>query len=219
MEQERETMAGAIPTFIKRMMYNLHVFLPAKIESYDIGTKRAKVTPLLKYVNHKGQEIDLGSIEDVPVGFMGGKSLVIDIEYQAGDNVLVGFTDYGIGGYKASDGASVPSPDDNAAHMLTNAVVVCGLQPDGVDLSAAPKIEILADGNIIFTNNDAAIRLNAGGKIGIAGVSEELISLLSEFLQTLSTAKIITGIGPQPFFPQSITDFLALKTRLDTLKE
>jgi hypothetical protein len=113
----------------------------------------------------------------------------------------------------------VPPADDKAAHRLTNAVVIGGINPEGIDLAPAPKIAVDKDGNIVITNNNAEIRMSKDGKIGIAGVSEELIAILSEFLETLSTSTVITGIGAQPFTTDAITNFTALKTRLDTIKE
>jgi len=163
--KEMETMAQVIPEVVRRMLHDVHCCTPAKIESYDKNNKRAEITPLVKYITFKGQEIELKTISDVPVVFMGGLSCVLDIEYQPGDDVLVGFTDYGIGEWKASDGSTISSPDDLSDHQLTNAIVLGGLLPDGIDLSGAPKISIDKDGNIIITNNSGTITIDSSGKI------------------------------------------------------
>jgi hypothetical protein len=162
---ENETMAGVIPDVIRNMLRDVHCMLPAKIEKYDKVTRRAEVTPTSKYLTSKGIEVELQKITDVPVCFVGGSAFNIDIEYQAGDIVMLGYTDYGIGAWKSSDGQSAQLPDDLSAHQLTNAIVLCGVKTADNDLSGAPKISADKDGNIIIKNSKSTITMDKEGNV------------------------------------------------------
>lgn len=158
-------MAGVIPDVIRNMLRDVHCMLPAKIEKYDKATRRAEVTPTSKYITSKGAEVELQKITDVPVCFVGGSAFNIDIEYQAGDIVMLGYTDYGIGAWKSSDGQTAQLPDDLSAHQLTNAVVLCGVKTTDNDLSSAPTISADKDGNIIIKNSKSTITMDKDGNV------------------------------------------------------
>jgi len=164
---EKETLATVIPEYVESKLRDMRCIIPAKIESYNKATRRADVTPSVQYYTPQGIAVELKTITDVPVGYQGGKSCVIDIEYQAGDSVLLGFADYGIGNWKASAGTSQELPDDLSAHRLTGAIVICGIAPEGFDLSSAPTISVDKDKLMTITNQTGTIAIKDDGQIDI----------------------------------------------------
>ena len=55
-------------------------------------------------------------------------------------------------------------------------------------------------------------------KIKIENASNELIAVLSEFMDEVIKGKTITGIGPQPLDPATVITLNAVKDKLDTFK-
>jgi len=87
------------------------------------------------------------------------------------------------------------------------------------------RFKNLAPGDCVFYNkNGKFIHLKGGNaemlvsKIKIDNGSNELIAVLVEWMDEMIIAKNITGIGPQPLDPETITALTAVKTKLETFK-
>lgn len=164
-----ETLAETIPEVIATILSGVHTAIPGKIEKYDRSTFRADVTPLLKRLTRKNEEIDVPTISDIPVLVFGGSSGIIDIELSKGDNVLLIIMETGIGGWKSSSGDKQVPPDDLSQHEITNAVAIPCLVPDGLvnSFSNAPRITIDKDGTITATNDSGNFKLSSTGTVSL----------------------------------------------------
>lgn len=136
-----ETFSQTIPDVIRRLLSSVHTAMPGKIESYNPDTKRAEVTPTIKHVTKNNVELDYQTISDVPVLQYGGKSGVIDIEFQKGDPVLLLFCESEIGGWKGSDGKTRVAPESLSHHQITDAIAIPGIMPDRLNFTSRVKIE------------------------------------------------------------------------------
>lgn len=74
------------------------------------------------------------------------------------------------------------------------------------------------DGSIQTETGEMTVVLFPDGKISISGGSEELISVIDEWMSTMISAKVITGIGIQPFDPTTIAAMTAVQVKLQTFK-
>lgn len=63
-----------------------------------------------------------------------------------------------------------------------------------------------------------ALRLRKDGKISVTNDANELMVVLSDLIQHLIDARVLTSLGPQPFLTTTIANFTADKGNLDTFK-
>jgi len=98
-------------------------------------------------------------------------------------------------------------------------------QGEGV-VSGVPLEDTLAPGEVVieWTDPDGVVKGQVRCKNGTTGTiaiendsGEEIIDLLSQLLQLLSTTTVVTVLGSQPL--STAADIALLKTKLDTFKE
>jgi len=87
------------------------------------------------------------------------------------------------------------------------------------------EVPTLNEGDsIIYNKGGASLHLNDKNietkldKIKIENESNELISVLLEWLDQAIVNQNITGIGPQPLFPADVAKMQAIKAKLETFK-
>ena len=68
-------------------------------------------------------------------------------------------------------------------------------------------------------NEKLNIHLKDNGKLQISNNTNELITVLSDLVNELISALVITSIGSQPFVPDTIAALTLLKSKIDTFKE
>lgn len=216
--------------FFQKQLLDVHTTLPGRIVKYEGHvTRKATVEVSVNLPTNTGEFIVVKPITNVPIVFPSTGSSSILFPIKKGDGVLLLFSEAGIGNFL--NGKVTVDVEDFSRYTLTDCIAVPGLFSDPL----VPKIEVDLDEESLFiVSNKNQIKMGAdgikiqresgklevqpSGKISLTGASEELIALLSELIQTLSSSTVITGIGPQPFTPDAIANLTALKTRLDTLK-
>ena len=84
---------------------------------------------------------------------------------------------------------------------------------------------LIDNGDAIFFNNSQKYLMLKGDnlegqveKVKIENSSEELITVLSDWIQQQIDNRNVTGIGPQPLFPPDKAALEAIKARLDSFK-
>lgn len=162
-----ETLAEIIPFIFSALMAGVHTAVPGKIESYDRDKFRAKVVPSISHITIKNQEIEVPSITDVPVLMIGGTSGIVDIELVKGDNVLLIFSETGIGGWKSSNGSSQVAPDNLSRHERSDAIAIPCIVPDGQisSFSNVPRIKIDKNGDSSMVNSNGSVILKSSGQV------------------------------------------------------
>lgn len=220
---------------------------PAKITYYDNGICSAK--PVARLKTPDGDVLEMGEIKGIPVVFPSGGggiqsfpikvgnpvwlecSLVSIYEWLEQDkdiytpsvreihnlNDVVAFPcvypkDKRLGVSNENVSTTFYEVDENGASTGTILSEITQ-RPDKsvlIESNNGQKVELLPDGNI---------RIVTAGTVRIENSQEELISLLSEFMELLgdpARTHTNTMIGNMPL--NSFADIQALKTRLDTLK-
>lgn len=74
------------------------------------------------------------------------------------------------------------------------------------------------NGEIESKTEDMTVVFTPGGKISITGSSDELISVIDEWMTTMISAKVLTSIGPQPFTADTITNLTAVQAKFQGFK-
>lgn len=227
MSSVTKTLAELITDSIKAQLLDLHTSLPAKVESYDPAKQFVKVQPMLqrKFVNE--DPVNLPIIENVPVLFFGanaGKSF-LTFPIKAGDLGFIFFSERSLDKYLSSNGNSPVFPDNGGIHDLSDGFFFPGGQ---TDITALKDI----NANDVFLRNDQIkLTLYPTGKLEIKGASQEMISVISAFMEQAVSAveeiagsTVATGIGTQPLINAAAITIIknlmdAEKTKFDTFKK
>lgn len=207
----------AITRVLDNKLRNTFNALPAKIETYDETKQLASVKPLLNRKLKDESELILPVINNVPVIFPRTANAIISLPIAVGDKVLLVFADRSLDEWLSSGNEVFPA--DNRMHDLSDAIALPGLY-DFSSASDASKDDLLIKHKTskitIAANGDIKIDGGASGKIAIGNSSEELISLMEEFITGLTAMTTATSIGPQP--PINLATFTDLLTRIATIK-
>ncbi len=214
-ENETPTLAEVINDMIEAKILDVHVSMPGKVDTYDHTQQKADIKPLLrkKYTVNGGTVVEIPVIPGVPVQCPAANNgaAYIHLPLKPDDLGLIIFTDRSIDTWLSGDG-EITSPNDPRHHDLSDAIFIPGIRPFKQPLSNTS-----AD-NFILQNGPMRIELDPSGKISITGASNEMVSVLSDLIDHLVNAQVITMMGPQPFLASTVALLEEDKTKLDTLK-
>lgn len=216
-QNENPTFPEVIRDAIRSELLDLHVSLPARIESYDPLTQKAKIKPLLKkkYLGASPGKVDLPVISNVPVQWpssSAGKTF-IHLPLKKGDIGIALFCERSLDKYLSSQG-EVVSPEDPRIHDISDAFFIPGARPFPLALTN------VNDSDIIIQNDVFRIELSPEGKISLTGAGgQELLTILDSLIQNLIDAKVITALGPQPFIASTTVALTVNKTNLEKIKK
>ncbi len=209
-ENETPTHDQVIDGAIESKLYDLHTWLPAKIVKVK-GNQKVDIQPLLKRKYKDGTLVLLPVIQDVPVYMPRGAAFYIKLPVAVGDTGIALFSERSLDVWKVQGGTV--DPQDPRRHDISDAVFLPGLYPFNNQIAGAAADMVLKNGSLTMT-------LKPTGKIQIANTNNELISILSELLDTLkNNTYTLTQLGPQPFIASTKTALQTLKDKIDTLKE
>ncbi len=184
---------------------DIHTTMPARIESYDHTQQRASVQPLIKKQYRDGQEVSMPIIDRVPVVFprSGGASLTFPVK--AGDNVLLVFSERSMEKWLQDGGEQ--NPEDPRKFDLTDAIALPGLNPFNLASASTTNkdVELVYNGFRLVVNDD--------NRFAIGNAQEELLTLLTELLMTL-TEDICIPFSHLLFHQK----YLELATRLQLIR-
>lgn len=230
--QETPTLSKVLKDAISVRLGDLHTCLPGIVDSVDHVKKIVDVRLSLKRKYRLDESpIELPKLVKVPLGFLQTKETIISVPVASGDDVWVYFSERSLDIWKStSDQDSIENrivnPSDPRMHHFSDAVAVPmfkpienGLPSNDTDImiehKAGNRMTIAPTGEFTYVNTGGS-RLNTkpSGKWFMGNNSEELISIVSEFLQLVIDAKTNTMLGPMPFINNPA--FVSLKSRLDS---
>lgn len=190
------TLAELIHMAIDSRLIDLHVSLPAKVESYDASTQTVSVTPMINrmvpdgdtppnYVSEK-----LPKLADVPVKFQRCKQFTMTFPLVAGDYGLLVFCERNPGTFRSTGNQS--DPGDLSMHGLGGAVFIPGMYPDANAAQTADATNMIigsdTDGNSrIEVKPTGGINLGAGATRGVARSNDSV---------NCGTLAVVMGTGP-----------------------
>lgn len=142
-------MTRSLRTIVEQMITDhvgdLHVGMPARVESYDSSKLKATVQPLVKRViySESGERSTqlFPSIPDVPVIFPGTSlGVMIELPLAAGDTVWLMISSVSLDNFLIGGGISEPAHE--LYHDLVDAVAIPGLFDFGHAKMADTRIKI-----------------------------------------------------------------------------
>lgn len=210
-------LADIIQQAIEDRLAEVHVMLPGRIKSYDAGTQKAEVEPMLtrlqKTVDGEIKET-LPVIPDVPVVFPRAGGFKITMPVQAGDRCMLVFCERSIDKYQIGDGG-VTDPDLFQMHDLSDPVAVLGWYIDKEALSTTDSdgLQIGKEGGAIIHIGADLVELYEKGAsefVALANKTDQRIGDLEQsiisHINSVFNAHIhteVTSIFPGPPAPTS----------------
>lgn len=176
MESMNKSTVDVFNNFIESRLFDIHTMIPGKFVSYDDGTNKATVVPLVKWqrkINNSLVTVEIPPIENVPVLFFRTNSFYLKFPIKKNDGCAIYFSESAIGNF-LNDTGNIVDPESPSRFNLTDAICVPGLWGKNLPTNA-PTIEV---------TDDLKINLLGGTASFVKG--EELESLLNNFLNALS---------------------------------
>lgn len=224
--EEKPSLASLLQTAIDGRLCDVHTSMPGIVKSYDRATQTAKIQPALKRKYTNGETVDLPIINKVPIMFPRSKGKWVHFDLEEGDEVTLVFSERSLDVWKERGG--IVSPDDPRKFHLSDAFAYPGgysipnkLTPNGPQGSiemahGTNHIVIEESGKMTLKNGGGFVEMSDAGKFKVTNNTEELLDLLVQLADVLSTTTTNTVFGPM-----KLNDFATiaqLKTKLESLK-
>jgi len=211
-QKENPSLSTVIKSAIDAKLLETHTAIPGVIKKYDKDTQLADVQPAIKKKFIFKDEVEkLPQITNVPVQWpsANGGEAFIHLPLKPGDTGLLVFSERSIGDWILGEGDET-TPTDPRKHDLSDAVFIPGVKPTKKAFAGA------SDDNIVIKNGDLVVEIAPSGKMSFTNSADEMIQVLSDLIQNLLDAKVITFIGPQPFWAVTVAALTATKNKLDS---
>lgn len=217
------TLAETVRTLIDADLVDVNTAMPGLVVSYDPATQTADVQPALKKAYYDGAVVDRPVIPGVPVAFPRGGTAHMHWPLQAGDSVILIFSQRSLDNWKTTGGKV--DPKDVRRFNLSDALAIPGgsAPPQAFSPVDPTALEIISD--------QLHLVLHPNGKVQLQNSTAELIQVLHDItdkLKTLCTTlgsdTVNTLLGPMPLnqfaqYTQFASDLAGFLTKLDSFKE
>lgn len=157
------SMAELMKRTIRKAQADTRVAMPARILSYDAGSRLARVQILQPELTEDGQTVAQPVITDVPVFMPVGGGAAVTFPVGAGDDGIVWFADQDIGAW-AADGN--PIPDSGRRHSLSDAMF---MPAQGRGAASADNLVISFGGASIVIAPSGVVTITAAAGVVIDG--------------------------------------------------
>lgn len=185
---ERHSLIELIQAAIADREMDVHVSMPAKVESYDADAQTVDVVPQLNRSLPDGQgnysTEKLPKLAAVPVCFPRAGGFFVSFPIQAGDFVLLVFSERNIGAWLAT--GEQGDPGDVGMHTLDGAVAIPGVYPSSEALGDASDTDMVLgkDGTSGAQIKITSSEVHLGGGANYVA----LANLVNDRFSTLRTA-------------------------------
>lgn len=204
-ENETPTMDIVIEQFIETKLYDMHTSLPGTVVKLK-ANNRVDIQLDLQRKFTDGTLSALPVLQDVLVYSPSGQDWWMKCPIAVGDVGHVHFMERSIDTWKVEGGLT--DPNDTRRHDLADGVFYPGLRPFSDALPGN------AD-DMVLHNGKAEVYLQKAGKFKLANDANELFAILSQVIETLSTASTVVG---GPFTADVVQELVQMKTQIDSLK-
>jgi len=205
---ENPTDAEVIETALDARALETFIHLPGTVVS--ISGDKADIQINIRKKLKNGTAEDRPVLSDVPIKRprSDGGNAYLHLPIKKGDTGSIEFSQRSLDEWLVSGGNVTPK--STRLNSMSDATFTPGLYPFNNQTSEDPD-------NVVLKNGSMSLELYPDGKIKISGASQDFLSLMSDFIQTMIDAKVVTQLGPQPFIATTLVDLTLLKTKLGQL--
>jgi hypothetical protein len=165
MTSEKKPFDQSIGEIIESRLADLHTSMPGQIMSFDSATQTATIQPCLQR-KYQGEDdaVNLPSIEDVPVHFVGSGDYWITTPVEVDSFVWLVFSERAID--KWLDLGGVVDPAKSRKFDLSDCFAIAGVNPDSSKLSGFDDSSITIRNranDVLIKVGDSEIKIETGG--------------------------------------------------------
>lgn len=157
------TLTDLVKRTVRKAMEETRVAMPARVLSYDAGSRLARIQILQPELTSDGKTVDQPVITDVPVFMPIGGGAAVTFPVGAGDEGVVWFADQDIGAWSADGNRS---PDSARRHSLTDAMF---MPAQGRGAADADNMVISFGGATIILTPSGSVSIDAPNGLEITG--------------------------------------------------
>ena len=206
------TLGEVFRSALDARLGDVHVAIPARVESYDSGSNRISAQPLIRrgVINEDGERVAerLPIITEVPVIFPGSGGIRIKFPISTGDNVLLIFSESSLDKW-LSRGGDV-DPLDDRRNSLSDAIAIPGLMHDSdeaseiIDFSSGSvhvggtPSEPTLKATTYRTAEDVMLTAVAAAFTGLAAEPSLVLSAATSAAAATAIASFISGAAAYP---------------------
>lgn len=168
---------------------DIHTNLPGEIVSFDPATQTATVK--IQYVPKiNGEETPYPELLKVPVNTPRGGGFAMSIPTQPGDLGMLVFAERDLSSWYEEGGDK--AGDSTRMHDLSDAVFIPGgmmPSPDRLESFNAQNFEVRT------VDGQYKIEMSPDGKFAMVGAQGDIVSLLRDLVELLSTDQLVINYG------------------------
>ena len=209
---EDTDFVDTMDTWLQARLESVHTTLPGRIQSYNPDTRMAVVVPGIKLRSLHGDVIEYKPIAGVPVVWPGCKRFsLIPAALEAGDGVMLHFSEGSIGEWLAGD--SIHDPEDETRFSLHDCIAVPGLwQPSRVPGDQTPGS---ADFGLLGSQGE--VLGGAGGKLDLRNKDTDMREVL-EAMQDILPAMNLSLTNLNAYGAAYVTQTTKISSVLTKIK-
>ena len=208
-----------LKSHLDSLQSQIYTTLPAVVTDASLyeSTSTVSVKPVIDLLHSDGQVSECPTIFNVPVINPSAGGGVLSFPIKEGDTVMLQFSMRNIENWLEGSGESV-TEQTTRHHDQSDGIAVIGLYTKNNHLQPDPNDVLLKfKGNSIRLKEDGNVEVVTKNKFSVNNQQEELISLLSDIVNTIANTTVSTFYGLSPL--NSKAQILQLKNRLDTFKK
>ncbi len=216
----------------QELMKDIHTMLPGVVDSFDPATQQVRVKIAMQQLMQDDQLLPYPTLVSVPLMVYRAGGYSVTLPVKKGDTVAVFFSERSLTLF-IQYGKTESAPNESRFFDLADGYAIPGIFPKTNALSGynsdvleirsddgSVKIKIDADNSEIFFDNGTATFSLKNGKLTIDNGTAEVVDLVSQILQQLSTETVIipsgSSAGTYNLTGQAV--YSAIKALWDTFK-
>lgn len=220
MSGDPTSLADVVSGAVDATLGKIHTSMPGKVVSYDSLAQTANVQPMCKrqLFTADGEKFyeSLPLLANVPVCFPRGGGYVVTVPIQAGDTVVLVFSEAGLAEFLETGSES--EPWDTRRHHISNAIAIPSISADTAPLASGDNsartagIVIGKDGSneqIRFASGEIKLGANATDFVALASLVKARLDTIQSTFDT-HTHLYIPGTLPAVPTPPPATPIGAL---------
>lgn len=177
---------------------NVYTTLPAKIVSYDHGTQKAIVQPLIKRRDRDGDNstdglVDMAMISGVLVIQPSTPEGIVCFPIKAGWNVLLHFCSRSIDNYMYGDGSVPIDPQDYRVHQYSDCFATIGATTFPNAIGSDPSDFVVRFN--VGTANENKVSLRANGDVQVDTPTKFIVNATGNVEVNTSADAIVNASG------------------------
>ncbi len=202
------SLTRAVDNAIQNELVGMNTAMPGQVVNVYASKCAVDVQPCLQRQYSDGTITPLPIIPYVPLVFPRTSNAWLTFPVAVGDYVMLVFSQRSLEQWLNKGG--VVDPQDPRKFAISDAVAIPGVYP----FSRPPTVD---SANVILQNGTTKITLTPAGKFRFENTGgDEILNLISQLLNTLSTEMVNTMLGPQPLLAAST--YASLQSKIDALR-